>query len=106
VGGGGDPRWARKWSIANVASKGGLDPLDRIFAFALSLDDVPGSQKLINEAGLVVAFAIDGGCEPVTQKHAALAQALASQKDVDKAARALEEALVANEAELRKFAGM
>jgi len=106
---GNDPLGLRNWSIANIANKGGLDPVARIFAFELSLDDLTGSSKLINEAGLLVAFMLEGKCAPVIEKHQAFKATFNSGKDpkeITKAARALEEAIKKHETELRRFAGL
>jgi hypothetical protein len=108
---GNEPMGLRNWSIANIANKGGLDPVTRIFAFELSLDDLTGSSKLINEAGLLVAFILDGKCAPVIEKHQAFKAAFNSSsgkdpKEIAKAARALEEEIKKREGELRKFAGL
>lgn len=102
----GGPFALREWSIGNIARQGGLDPLERIFEFGLSLDDVSGSSKLINEAGLLVAFVLDGDCKPVQAKHLAFKDAFAKGEGVEKAAEALEQAIIENEAQLRTFAGI
>ena len=102
----GGPYGLRDWSIGNIANKGGLDPLERIFEFALSLDDISTSAKLINESGLVVAFVLDGECKPVMAKHLALKDAIQRGEGVDLAADALEQELILNEPALRQFAGL
>jgi hypothetical protein len=108
VGAGGNPDWRREWSVSNIVSKGGLDPIDRIIAFDITVNDVPRSQKLYNEAGLLVAFVLDGKCTPVVQKHAAFKAALGSgdAKRIEEAGRELAAEIVANEANLRTFAGL
>ena len=102
----GGPYGMRGWSIGNILNKGGLDPLERIFAFELTIDDLTASSKLINQAGLLVAFILDGECKPVMAKHLALKEAIKSGENVEKAAKALEEAIVENESALRKFANL
>jgi hypothetical protein len=106
VGVGGDANWRRTWSVGNIAGKGGLDPLDKIFACKLTVDDPTGSGKLINECGLLVAFVLDGKCTPVVNKHAAFKDALRTGKDIPKAATALAEEIKKNEDKLRTFAGL
>jgi hypothetical protein len=102
-----DPERLRKFSIGfYIANRGGIDALDKIFEHQLSLEDVPGSEKLIFEAGLIMAFVLDGKCPPVIEKHAAFKDAFKHGKDVKKAAQALEDAIRKNEAALRKFAGL
>jgi hypothetical protein len=56
------------------------------------------------EAGLVVAFAVDGSCAPVSTAHAAFKQSLASGKIDAKRVTALTDAIRAHEQELRSFA--
>jgi hypothetical protein len=102
----GDPLWARKWSIENIARSGGLDPLDRIFEFAVTSDDPVTSAKLINESGLLVAFLLDGKCAPVAEAHGAVKAALRSGEDPTKAFRKLEKELRDNEAKISAFAGI
>jgi hypothetical protein len=103
---GGDPQWRFKWSVENLTNKGGLDPLDRIFEFKVSVDDIDGSNKLINESGLLVAFVLDGKCPSVIEKHGALKEAIKSGKDIEKAGKALAEELKKNEPKLRAFANL
>ena len=105
VGADGDRWWARQWSIDNLKSRGGLAPLSTIFAFALDPDDREASLKLLIEAGLVVAFVVDGNCAALAEPHAAFRKALASGKLEARHVTALTEALLAHEAELRAFGG-
>lgn len=102
---GGDPWWARAWSIDNITQRGGLRPLAEVLAFDLDPDEREDAQKLLIEAGLVVAFTVDGECAPVTTAHAEMKKALVERRPVAKAVEALTEALFAHEAELRAFAG-
>ncbi len=109
VGIGGDPLWARKWSAKNIADRGGLRQLKQVFDFRLTLDEIPDSEKLINEAGLVVAYAMDGGNAAVGEKLKKFQAAVTARKDkksVAEAAKALEAEILKNEAELKKFGGM
>lgn len=103
---GGDPAWMRKWSLENIANKGGIDPLDTILSLPLTLEDTSKSGKLINQAGLIVSFMLDGKCTPVVQAHQAFKDAFKNGKDLKPSLKALEDALRKNEAELRKFAGI
>ena len=102
---GNDPWWARQWSLDNLRSRGGLRSLDEVFAFELDADDREGSLKLLIEAGLLVAFAVDGACEPVSAAHEQLKAALAAGSSPTKAIAALREAIAGNESQLRAFAG-
>lgn len=103
---GGDPLWARAWSIQNIASRGGLRPLDQVFQTKLTVNDREGSEKLLNERGLIMAFMLDGNCAPVTAAHADLKEALRTGKDLPKAVEKLEKAIEKHETELRQFAGL
>jgi hypothetical protein len=102
----GDPFWTRKWSLDNLRERGGLRPFDEILAFKLNPDDREDALKLFIEAGLLVAFLVDGDCAPVSAAHAALKKALASGRVDAPTLTALTEALRAHGAELRAFAGL
>ena len=114
VGPDGDPLWARKWSLQNLANKGGLDSLDSIFEMRLSPDDHDGSAKRLNQSGLLVAFVLDGECPPVVKAHGKLKAALKAWKKnpskgasaVTKAVTGLEKAIDKNSKALRAFAGI
>ena len=101
----GDAWWARKWSLENLSLRGGLEELSEVLAFRLDPDDRDRSLRLLIEAGLVVAFIVDGGCEPVMEAHAMLKRALASGRLHTNHVKALVEALGTNEEALRAFAG-
>jgi hypothetical protein len=100
---GGNPYWAREWSVQNILARGGLRPLKQIFEFGLRADDKPDGEKLINEAGLVMAFVLDGECKPVQEKHAAVKAAIREREGVEKAVEALQAEVSKNEAALRTF---
>ena len=100
-----DPKVMLRWSVQNIANKGGLDPLKQIYELEFN-NDQQHDLKLINEGGLLVAFAVDGGVKSVSEKHGALRAAIKAGKGVDKALAALEEEIKKNEAKLREFAGL
>lgn len=100
-----DPKSLLKWSVENIANKGGLDQLKKIYGFEFG-GDPQADAKLINECGLLVAFALDGGVTSVGEKHSAVRAALKTGKNLDKALAALEEEIKKNEAKLRDFAGL
>jgi len=102
----GDPWWARAWSLGNLSSRGGLRPLPEVFAFALDADDRLDGLKLYIESGLLVAFLVDGGCAPAEEALAAFRAALVAGRLKPSHVRALEDALVEHESELRAFAGL
>ena len=104
VGEDGDPTWARTWGLQNLQAKGGLRSLEQLFEFPLNLEDIPGSTQFFHEAGAVVAFMLDGGCEPVTKAHEAFRTALVAGEDTAPAVAALQEALIEAEEQLRAFA--
>lgn len=101
-----NPHWARDWTVSRIANAGGLDPLEKVFNYQVSIDDIGMSEKLMWEAGLLVSFTIDGDCQPVQAKHLAFKDALKKGKNVEKAGRALAKALQENESQLRKYAGL
>lgn len=102
---GGDPWWARKWSIENLTAKGGLMELDALFAF--ELDEAEGDQglRMLIQAGLLVAFTIDGGCEPVAAAHRELTSAFREGRLKPEHVQNYERALVDHERELLEFMG-
>lgn len=105
VGPDGDAWWARKWSLDNLRSLGGLTSLNDVLAFQLDPDERDKSRKLLLEAGLVIAFMVDGECAPVNAAHAELKRGLVTGRLHAKDVAALVAALVANEQEVRAFAG-
>lgn len=123
VGINGDPLWARKWSVSNIQTRGGLRPLKSVLDFKLTVEGGADSEKLINEAGLVMAFVLDGGNAAVTEKYKQFQQALLGEKEPEKApkdkakdakkssaladaVKALDAEILKQEAELKKFAGL
>lgn len=106
VGEGGDPFWARKWSVENIARMGGLDDLASVFAFQLDADKRDASRKLMNEAGLIVAFLVDSECAPVRAAHEDFKRALLAGRVTPKVIAALVDVVKAHPAELKAFAGL
>ncbi|MBL8863605.1 MAG: hypothetical protein JNK02_16565 [Planctomycetes bacterium] len=109
VGVGGDPLWARKWSIGNIHARGGLRQLKQILDFNLTVEGAQDSEKLINEAGLVMAYVLDGGNAAIEPKLKKLQEAITAGKDkkaVTDAAKALEAEILKSESDLKKFAGL
>ncbi|MCP3917893.1 MAG: hypothetical protein GY711_20290 [bacterium] len=102
---GGDPLWVRKWSSSNLSAQGGLHSWSTLFDFPISGDNAE-TTRLVNEAGLLVAFMLDGKCTPVTEAHGAIKQALKEGKDTGKIFAQLRKELEKHEAELRAFAGL
>lgn len=104
VGDGGDPDWARKWARANLKKSGGLRDVQKVFDFKLALTDMPGSTRLIQEAGLLTAFVLDGGDKNVQRAHEALKQALVSGAATTAAVAELHKALLAAKPAIAAFA--
>jgi len=105
VGPEGNAFWARDWSLDNLRARGGLRSLAEILEFPIDPDRREDSQKLLIEAGLVVAFVVDGSSQPVRDAHGELKQALAAGRLHPRHVEALTGALAAHESELRAFAG-
>lgn len=106
ITGDGDPWWARKWSLENLASRGGLRPLREVLDFPLDADNRDDALKLLIEAGLVVSFLVDSEYPPVREEHERLKKAMRSGRLAKSQLEALAEVLLAHESELRKYAGM
>jgi len=104
VGDGGDPEWARKWARTSLKQLGGLRDIGKVFEFKLTLADVPGSTRLIHEAGLLTAFLLDGGDKNVQRAHEALRQALVSGASTKAAVADLQKALLAAKPAITAFA--
>lgn len=98
----------RNEALADLKQSGGLRKIEEVFAFRLSLDDVAGSARLYQEAGLIVAFMLDGAPEDggLRALHSAFRRMLANGSDEQLAAvvRDLEAALIEREPAIRAFA--
>jgi len=107
---GANPWELREFALAELRNAGGLRKLESVFAFVLDARNVEDSGKLYHEAGLVVAFMLDGDEKNVAlaSKHAAFKAALksGSKAEVTAAATALQQELAKCEPEIRKFAGL
>ena len=99
-----DPNWARAWSLGELEAMGGLEPLDDALRCALEMTAVERSRRRILQAGLLVAFVLDGGDALVTERHAAFRRAVGEGGDVRAAVAALEAAIREREDALRRFA--
>ena len=110
VGEGADPWALRTFAFGELKKSGGLRKLDDVFAFRLSLEDLPGSSRLYNESGLVVSYLLDGAPndKALAQQHEAFRTALksGSADEVKAAATALQKSLVKSEREIKKYAGL
>lgn len=104
------PWGLRDFAFGEIKKSGGLQKLEDIFAFKLDGTKTDESGRLYHEAGLVVAFLIDGadGDKRLQSAHEAFKTALKSgvKKDVTAAAATLQKELAAKESEIKKFAGL
>ncbi len=107
---GADPWGVRTFAFGKLKKDGGLRKLEDVFAFALNINDIPGSTRLYDEAGVLVSYLMDGsnGDKGIAAKHEAFKNALASGKaaDAKAAATALQAELLKHEADIRKFSGL
>lgn len=101
--------YLRDASCAALKASGGMRPLKDVFAFQLSLSDLEGSARLYQEAGLVVAFMLDGAPDDgeLRALHSAFRRKLASgsEEQLAEIVRDLEAALIAREPAIRQFGG-
>ncbi|HPF14553.1 MAG TPA: hypothetical protein PLJ12_09830 [Planctomycetota bacterium] len=100
----GGPNWPTVWSLENLRSRGGLRPLETVFATALDPDQPEECQRQLLEAGCVVAFVLNAAPEAVTTAHQAFQKSLARGELRPSHIEALEQALRDHEVELREFA--
>jgi hypothetical protein len=108
---GGNPWDNREFAFGQVKAGGGLRKLEDVFAFGLDLADLEGSTRLYHEAGLVVAFLLDGaeGDGELKARHGAFKQALKSGKKdeaLSAAIEGLQAALAQREDDIKAFAGL
>jgi len=105
-----DPWTLRAFAFAELKKAGGLRKLDDVFAFALTLNDIPGSSRYYNEAGLLVSYILDGaqGNKDVAAAHEAFKTALKSgtKAEVATSVTALQKVLVKHERDIKKYAGL
>ncbi len=107
---GANPWDLREFAFGEVKKNGGLRKLEQVFAFALDINDIPGSSRLYEEAGVVVSYLLDGaeGKKELAAKHEAFKTALKSgtKAQATEAAQALQAELIKLEPEIRKFSGL
>ena len=102
---GGDPWWARAWSIENLRLAGGLPSLDPVWEFEIGRGNLDGP-RIVNAAGLVVAFVADGECDPVRELHREIVEHVRGGKDPGKIFDQLRKTIDEHEDDLRTFAGL
>ena len=95
----------RNWSIGEVR-KSGLRPLQEIIDFALSLDDIESSSRMIHEAGAVMTYIMKAGDNDIVQAHKAFKSALKKEEGIKEAREAFHKALLAKETQIRKYLGV
>ena len=107
---GADPWTLRTFAFGELKKTGGLRKLDELFNFNLDIKDVPGSTRMYHEAGLVVAYLLDGAPndKELAEKHQAFKTALKTGKraDIAAAAAALQKSLAKHDKDIRRFAGL
>lgn len=103
---GGDPLWARKWALENLAKGGRMDPVEEILALEFDTADAAGSVRRIHEAGLLVHYTLDGGDKKVTRAFETFREALARGEDVIEPLAAYEKALAKAEKKIARFGGL
>jgi hypothetical protein len=105
-----DPWTLRAFAFGEIKKAGGMRKLEDVFAFKLSMNDIEGSSRMYHEAGLIVAYLLDGaaGKKDVAEKHEAFKAALksGSKADVVAAATALQKVLEKHDKDIEKFAGL
>lgn len=105
---GADPWDLRSFAMDELRKNGGLRELPKVFAFELTLQDIPGSRQLYSEAGLLVSFLLDGSSEDAELQSEldVFRNALVSgSREVVRAAgTSLENALAARTKAIRKYA--
>lgn len=107
---GASPWTLRTFAFGELKKAGPLHKIDEILAFALDSNKVENSTRLYQEAGLLVAYMMDGA--PTDKKlaadHAALVSALKSgtKKAATDAITAIQKDLAAKEHEIKVFAGL
>ena len=109
VGRNGNLQWPREWSVENIKNKGGLRPIKQLMDPKFQLKSGDDAPKVTNELGLMIAFAVDGKCAPVTEKFKVVQAGLKSnknKKELGADIQALADEIIKQEAELRKFAGL
>jgi hypothetical protein len=107
---GANPWDLRSFAFGELKKGGGMQKVDEICAFGLDISKLEYSSRLYDEAGLLVAFMLDGSdnVKSVKASHDAFKAALksGSKKDVTAAAGALQKELAAHEQEIKTFAGI
>lgn len=104
-----NPWWTRAWSLSNLEAAGGLGDMASVFEVHMDPARAEEARLQLLRAGTLVAFVLDGDCEPVRAAHTALRAALVEaglEGPVDQdLVRALEDAIRAHEGALRAFIG-
>ncbi|MDG1984136.1 MAG: hypothetical protein P8M11_06200 [Planctomycetota bacterium] len=99
---GGNPYWASQWSASNLKAQGGLLDFDDVFEFQASGQNEE-TARLINQAGLMVAFLVDGGDATLSRLHEELQGAMEKRQDTEKIFGAIRKALSERDEQIRAF---
>lgn len=107
---GADPWTLRTFAFGELKKSGGLRKIEEVFNFNLDIKDIPGSSRMYHEAGLLVAYLLDGAPndKELAEKHQAFKTALKAGKraDIATAAAALQKSLAKHDKDIRRFAGL
>jgi hypothetical protein len=111
LGNGGNPWQMREDSFKLLKAAGGMRKIEDVLAFNLDINDIEGSGRMIQEAGVVISFLLDEAetDKKLREKHAAFKAALkpgVKKKDLDEAIQGLHKELARNEKDIKKFAGL
>jgi hypothetical protein len=102
---GGDPFWARKWSADNLERQGGLMSIDYVCDFPAQGDNEDTS-AMINQAGLMVAYLVDGKDPEMAKLLSRLQTALEKRQDAEKIFDEIRKALASKEEQILAFMRM
>lgn len=102
-----NPWWTRAWSIQNLEAAGGLGGMAGVFEVHMDPAEAKRARLQLLRVGALMAFVLDGGCEPVEEAHAALKAGLIDaglDGPLDpELVKNLEDAIRSNETALRAF---
>lgn len=99
----GDPQWARRWSMQELADQGGIGPLEALFRFNLDEKQVYRSRKLMMQAGAVVAFLLDARIPALDRQLARFQEELGTGEKIQPAVDALHAELLLQRKALEHF---
>ncbi|MEM1450899.1 MAG: hypothetical protein AAF957_02735 [Planctomycetota bacterium] len=99
---GGDPYYARAWSASNLNKEGGLLSFDDVFEFEASGGN-ENTYRMILQAGLLVAFLVDGKDPELSRLLGDLQKAIEKREDTRKIFSSIRNALDSKEEQIIAF---